>query len=428
MSPARLFIYVWATWLLLAVSAPFIEYPFSKSPHAFSLLWVCNVAFLVPFFLLSRYIPTSTNNRSSTESLLPFKLHAEQQTLQLARLLCFVLGSLSLTLRLAVKLKTAGIGAGLNPIAIRAALLEEGASSGSLDIIAAVFYPFCLFYFVFNQLYVDQKGSPNPLITGSLFIMITLDSIMVGGVTGLALNYAYIWFSSKQAYSKISAKLITLCAAILLIAGYLFYLRVESMYDGVSIYLTVKDGSWLMHLDPAIYDLVSNEGLVGYLCFVTFYISYYFTHGVYEFYYLVDKFDTMNFAYGQLQFGVILKALNFIGFNFEDYTSLQSRINIIVGHYQTFWGNAYMDFGYGAILEATILGFAALLFYIKRIQGTIGGHISYPLIQSLIIYSIFANGLSGERFYIVAIAPVATLAYLGIRSLVYHKMNLQSSK
>ncbi len=130
---------------------------------------------------------------------------------------------------------------------------------------------------------------------------------------------------------------------------------------------------------------------------------------------MVQYFDENNYFYGQYQFYIPTKLLKYFNLISGVGAEYFYQANPMPGHFQTFWGPAYMDFGLLILLEAFLIGVISGVLYLNCCRGRLLGLILYPYIQVNIILGFLASGIIGERFYffvsLVLLAIICSITF-----------------
>lgn len=200
---------------------------------------------------------------------------------------------------------------------------------------------------------------------------------------------------------------------VLFVMNLILFNRLEAMglsyhdtarLSGYTYFVPLTDG-FLTFLDR------SGETLSKTLFLVAHYAQY-VLHGVFEFVFLFENYSGSH-TFGTYQFFYVFKALgNFlgIGLNIEDVLSGIPR----VGVYETFWGSAYVDFGYFALPFGFLIGLIAGILWRKAYAGDIFSLPLYAVFLYILALSPIVNGIlfSGGLFYILSFSLFKAISKL----------------
>jgi hypothetical protein len=236
-----------------------------------------------------------------------------------------------------------------------------------------------------------------------------------GGIMASAAALLYFYFchrifaSSRRDNTQLKRwrllMLVVLSGGALLIASSIFMERIQFMYRDAAAYMSVSETLGTIRYGDSAYLLVDRYGPFA---FVPIWLVHYFTLGVHEFFYLVDNYKADHFL-GQIQLYVPIKFLTALGL-FNGVTLADfADANPVPGHYQTFWGPAYMDFGPLIFIEALLLGLLCGWLHDRCRRASIWGLVLYPYAQVNIVIAFLANGFMGERIYFLVSLIALTL-------------------
>ncbi|WP_377109901.1 hypothetical protein [Pseudoalteromonas sp. R86517] len=392
--PVKLYLYLLLLWLILAALSP-IDFNVKLDALNVIVLIVLNVLLFLGF-LFGQKLPIKSrgagfvlaNNNLVSKRLLPT---------------VFSLGLIGFILKMYTLFIIKGVPLTLNVIDIRLLLLNDiGAGKGGvLSLVAGILFPFCL---LFIPLYfsISDKSTKEKLLFKSMLLLLIVDSLFSGGGTSIVIVFLYCLFSTKNfIITKSRFILITLgVLTVFALAGYLWLLRLEQMFGGIQSYLHEFNGQWIASYPTSFIKEVDEESFLSVVNYIFTWISYYFIHGVYEFIYLLNNFNSSLHTLGLSQGYLFFKFFGILGIDVPSVAAIAS-VNVILGHYQTFWGLAYIDFGYMFLAEVFLLGIICSFLYRKKEEGYYSGIIFYPFIQSQLIYSFLSNPLNGQISYMI---------------------------
>ena len=372
-----------------------IKYKVDYTNGAVLIVVALQLSIIIGFFLSQRLY---SNMRFSYSSHI---IGSELQRVVLPIL--FLVGCIGFALKLYTMFFIKGVPLTINPIEIRLALLNDiGAGrGGGASIIAAVLYPFCLL-FIPLYMQVERHDLKVKFMFFVILMILLVDALLTGGGTSLIITFLYLIFSLKgrrlslRAFSGILFALVVLLS----IASVMWLARLETMFGGVTPYLNHFSASWIAHYDQEFISVYNDESFFDKFLYIVSWLSYYFVHGYFEFIHLLVNFDFDNVTYGMNQAYLALKLLAAFGIDMPSKEFLLSG-NIIQGHYQTFWGLAFIDFGYLFLIESFFLAWLSGYLYYSKRAGLFSGVIFYPYIQTQIIYSFLSNSLSGQVSYLI---------------------------
>ena len=392
--PAKLYLALAFLWLLLYVSSP-ITYDVEFTLVNLLTLVAIQAALFVGFFISQRLY----RNCHTTDSYGCISNEIKEVVLPLV----FYLGCFGFFLKMYTLFFIKGAPLTLNPIAIRLALLNEigAGQGGALSILAAIFFPFCLIYI---PLYfkANNLGIVLKVMLAIVIIFVAFDAVLSGGGTSITISFLYIVFSTKVSRFSTTKILILLLGIFLIfaLAGWMWLERLDTMFGGVAPYLKEFNGKWIANYSASFTNNYDKDSLIWNAYYIYSWIGYYFVHGYIELVHLTNEFNLNNVTFGINQTYLFFKFFGMLGMQVPSADELAS-INIVQGHYQTFWGLAFLDFGYLFLVEVILLGWVcSYLFYSKK-RGAFTGIVFYPYIQTQIIYSFLSNSLNGQISYLI---------------------------
>lgn len=391
--PVKLFFSLILLWSILAITSP-IEYTVDYR--------ISNVAFLISLFLCL-FIGLFTGQSFSKKiKYTPSDVDISFELKKTILPVLFYLGVIGAFLKVYVLFFVKGVPLTLDPIIIRLALLNDVGvgKGGSLSIVSAILFPLLYLYI---PLFFTQRKASRGLKTKLLVVLffIIADGVLSGGGTSIIVAFLFFIFSTNiSKLSRSQTVLIVLTSFLLFgFASYMWLLRLETMYGGVQSYMQIFNGYWIASYNDWFMRNYDEYSVLWQLYYVYSWVNYYFVHGVYEFLHLVNLFESEH-TYGMSQIQLFYKLFGMIGLASHSVEDISS-VNIISGHYQTFWGLAFIDFGYFSLIEALLIGFLCSYIYYSKIAGRFVGIIFYPYLQAQLVYSFLSNSLIGQVTYIV---------------------------
>jgi hypothetical protein len=405
--PVKLYLCLVALWGLLALLVP-IEYNVNLSATNVLVLILLNILLMAGFYSGQKVLVFRR----------PSRLVDIQNSLNSKRLLplIFLVAVLGFMLKLYILFVVKGAPFTYNPVEIRLALLNDiGAGQGGiLSIVAGVLFPFNL---ILLPIYfsINDKSKKEKLMFYMTLLLLCIDALLSGGGTSITIVFLYSLFSTKR-FILDKYRIIYILLGVLLVfsfAGYMWLIRLDSMYGGVGPYLQEFSGKWIASYSTSYINNFNENSVYSLVGYIFTWISYYFVHGVYELIYLMNNFDVNLHTFGVSQGYLFYKFFGMLGVAVPASSELAS-VNVILGHYQTFWGLAYIDFGYFFLLEAFVVGFICSHLHKKKQQGYYSGIIFYPFLQAQLVYSFLSNPLNGQITYII-FSGILLIFYIHIK-------------
>lgn len=292
---------------------------------------------------------------------------------------------------------------------VRLSLGDLGESSGAISAIAGILFSlsyavFCLGRTLWPRLTIAEK-----IFVTCISIYPIIEGLAQGGIMAAAAASLYYYFvhktitQSQQTFEKKTRNkrrtkimMMILAITIFVMSSIVYVDRVTHMYDDITLFMTLSEANGTINYSDNAFKIVEALGAIG---FIPIWLLHYFTLGIHELYYLINNFDGDNYFYGQYQIYILIKFLKLFGLFTEVSLSNFYFANPMPGHYQTFWGPAYMDFGPFFLIEAALAGSISTFFYRKYMTGKAIGIAVYPYLMVFIILGFLANGLVGERLY-----------------------------
>jgi len=246
-----------------------------------------------------------------------------------------------------------------------------------------------------------------------LFCINPIFSFVFGGRSILFMTAGLIVITWSLLVPKVTKPqllcLFGLGAALFFVTMYLFVGRVtEAVGEHVEI---LAAGSHYTKLVPLNIDTIETmrdlPRLERYFLYYVTSVGQYIVHGVFEFFYLVQaKSQEQGLLWGRYQFTLYDQALRAM-LGPGDVPDLEV-FNPTTGLFSTFWGPAYIDFGYLMVIYGFLFGYVT-----GRVRGLVerGDLFALPL-YALLIFQIFlvpiANGL------LMASSVVLNVGFFGI--------------
>ena len=405
--PDSLFIRLAIIWAILAVLAPF-RFTFDYNLYPLFLIVAVSLAFL----LGCRYSPGIYNHNVNV-----YKLQTWKSGSSFKRLLWFIIliALIGCSLRGYDRLISRGLSDLVNTTDARLLLINQGESLSSTAVIAAAMFPWTYCVFFMGRVGWFRLNIVEKSFVILLSIYPVVDGFLQGGIIGSSTALLFYYFTTKTIKNENASanniavnnivKMIML-SIISIIIGLIFLDRIDSMFTDILEYMDYSEKNGTIFYTKNAYILINNFGSFGFLLI---WVIHYFTLGVHELFFLIDNYN-YYFFYGKNQAYILFKIIRFLGFYRIGDTSMLDEANPVIGHYQTFWGPAYMDFGWAIIIEALLAGIISIKLYWYAVTDNIFGLTLYPYFQMIIIFGFLANGLDGERLYfLIALSSLSFL-------------------
>lgn len=148
---------------------------------------------------------------------------------------------------------------------------------------------------------------------------------------------------------------------------------------------------------------VVQDGLYGYID-----VTWYITHGWYEYVKTLEFADPNDLAWGGAQFATGFYFLRTIGLDVSGEETWQRNLPTY-GFYTTFFGPVYLDFGIGwGCVYCVVLGIMAQRLWLGALQRKSLGTLTYPFVASVLL-NVMTNNLivNGLGTPILAVTMVA---------------------
>lgn len=246
-----------------------------------------------------------------------------------------------------------------------------------------------------------------------LFFVNPIFSFVFGGrsVVVAAVGLAAIsWLLVVPAVSRRHVfGMICLVSVVFLVTMYLFVARsVEAVGAQVDRLASLSSYTKLVPLDAdTIFTMRDLPGLGRYLLFYVTSVGQYVLHGVFEFFYLVRaKSPDQSLLWGQYQFTPYdLAQRAILGSSSVPDPEIYNPTS---GLFSTFWGPAYIDFGYLMVVYGFVLGYVT-----GRIGKLVekGDLFALPLYALLILQIFLVPIVNGV---LMASAVILNVGFFGI--------------
>ena len=244
-------------------------------------------------------------------------------------------------------------------------ILAEESEVGLLSIIAAIFTPFILVLFVYSFIYRKfyKKLILIPLLSiGAIFFIILLSLSLGSRSIILVYLFTIILCFYTIINNNISNKAVFLSILVMLPLLMIFngmFNEVRSTAFGMDSFSLIEKtaSSFFFNINEniinTIYSYRFDNDLLYYLFIGFLNFTQYYTHGLFELLFLIENYQEQS-TMGLLNFGVIIKFFNVVGFNIDNsFEAVRS------GTFLTLFGPNYYDFGFiGGIIFTFILSYA----------------------------------------------------------------------
>lgn len=257
-------------------------------------------------------------------------------------------------------------------------ILEDAGGSNIFSLIGGVLYPLCyVSLFVLLSSWGQDKTDKKKyyIVSLLLFSYPTLDSMLIGSRSLMIVNFTMLLlYGLYFKFIRINIKTLLLLPVVLcavgLLSGFLFLNRLE--YMGLDYLYSALNSVYAFTVEP-------NDWVLGKifnsddLSFLTYYsllnTGQYFTHGLFEFFYMYDHFNAEN-TYGAYNFSAYYK---FVTILTGDYTTMDAVANAQprIGTFTTFLGPVFVDFGWVGPVYMFFFGFVAGRIWSKCVSGEV---------------------------------------------------------
>lgn len=363
MSPARAFLYGVLVYAFIYMCFP-VESIYTPSAGAVTYVFACSILFLMGA-LLGQVI----NSRVAKPAMMTFDARFYRQVTFVAMIGVFF--------KLIDKFLVRGISiaAGVE----NRDMLEDAGGSNVFSLFGGILYPFC-YISAFVLLSAWSKGEKKKKVyyylSFLMFMFPAFDSLVAGSrslmlvnMTLLMLYGVYFRIIRFNFYSAMAVPVIL--SGVFLLSGYVFLNRLDYMgLDYLSSALnsvyafTIAPNDWIL---GRIFNTETSGEFLVYYSILN--MGQYFTHGLFEFFYLYDHFTAEN-TYGAYNFAIYVKFfLVFISDQsfLERVASAQPR----VGTFTSFLGPVFVDFGLLGPIYMFLFGFISGKIWRKCVNGNL---------------------------------------------------------
>lgn len=252
-----------------------------------------------------------------------------------------------------------------------------------------------------------------------LFLVTPLFSILHGGRSTLVIVFGMMAVTVLILLPRLSRRTwimgglgtLTIFAATMVT----FLMRIDD--SGISIDQVVRDAGFTQLLPVSDAGLAFLDSAPNWLAMVTFYllsVAQYTVHGVFEFFVLLrekSQFDE-GLLWGRYEFFLIDQLFRFI--DPEGAMANLELYNTRSGVFTTFWGPAFIDFGYlGTIVFSFLFGLVAAFFRARVAVCDLFALPLYVLLVVQIAMMPIANAIqaSGLLYYDLGLFALWLLAW-----------------
>ena len=350
LAPLSALLYGLSAWVALLIVAPVDPvWPSSLEPVALLVLAVAAMG-------LGCVLPATFYPVARTAFLVAPARFRKALTL------CLVLGLAGAVLKLMDLLVLRGIAIG-DPIDVARSQAERGGSS-IVSILAAALGPFGLASLALaaagKSAALRARIGLAPLL---LAAAIPAMGLLLGSRSTLMMACLYGIVIAALLAVRITARqaALTFTATLAMLLGFnlLFLLRLQQY--GIDARFAARYSAYteLVPTTRAYLDLVDNGGMFGGLLAGLASLFQYALSGIFEFFSLVDS-KREDFGFGAYQFSFIDKFIAFVTGGSAQASDIRlDLLNPRTGVFQSFFGPAYIDFGYFVVVFSLAFGAAA---------------------------------------------------------------------
>lgn len=316
----------------------------------------------------------------------------------------FGFGVLGLIIRLIDRvLIRAGGNISMDFMANREMFASEG--GGILALIGGVLSSFLLFLpaFIAISRAAGRKYLSHWLMLFVCIFFALLDMLLQGSRSGLVIFLMLVSLSMVMtAQIRVRVRSAVVIGMLVIMAvwasGMMFWIRTTQMGLDPVASMTL---SGYANFAPASQDLIryleatGASGLGGFIYAFT-HLAQYMTHGVYEFYYVVDNVSSPS-TYGMMSFYIPVK-IWFVVTGQPALETLLQDAQLRPGVYTTLFGPLLYDFGlYGGLIASMVFG--VVIGWVSRqvFRGNIGWFPMYLLFCTFVVFfpvvNLFVSGM-----------------------------------
>lgn len=311
------------------------------------------------------------------------------------------IGLAGMALRIYDRVALRGVDYSGSAAELRETLSNVGA--GPLGAIAGVLFPFCLVPLV---VLLASKFKPRQIplyvIAIAVFALPTIESLAQLSRSVLLLSAVMIFaaitctkFRGNTANRKLLLFTAGLIAAMAILSTIIFVNRLEG--EDRQLSESVITSVYAENLQPnetAWAGLVAGSDLEKRYYSIILPNGMYYLSGAYEFTTLWLRPDTQTFAYGGYNFIAFVRAFQIL-FSPNSEPMNEAALVYRIGVFQTFFGNAWVDFGYFAPLVLIAMGFFCRYLGLKARAGNLNVLPLYLFIVVIVFFMPVGNFVNG---------------------------------
>ena len=284
---------------------------------------------------------------------------------------------------------------------VRETLTQVGA--GPVAAVAAVLFPFCLIpLLVLLASKFRPRQIPLYIIAITIFFLPTIESLAQLSrsilLTSIVLLFAAITctkFKGNPANKKLVLATVGGIVLMAVASTAIFISRLEGEDRRLSE--SVLGSVYADHMQPtetAWAGLVAGSDLEKRYYSIILPNGMYYISGAYEFSDLWLRPDVQDFAYGAYNFIAFVRAVQIL-FAPDSEPLDEARLVYRVGAFQTFFGGAWVDFGYFAPLVLLIMGYFSRHLGLRARAGNFNVMPLYLFIVVIIFFMPVGNFVNG---------------------------------
>lgn len=276
--------------------------------------------------------------------------------------------------------------------------------AGGVAIVGAIMFAFLVVLPPIVAKWPGYFSRPERFLGFGMMLFLVVDSIVKGGTMTAFFALVYVFFclannrTSGKKFGILRYGRFALALFVLLILGGSFFAeRVNIMHGNVQRFMMINQTSNFVTFSDAALESVEIP-VIGDSLFLIYWFLDYILQPFSEFAYLFQHESVLGAAGGNLQFSVFFKAGEFAGL--VENAGEAFFLNPRYGKYQTFLGDAVLDFGVaGALIQLFVCGlFAGWVYKSFQANGLFGVFL-LALVQMIILSAFIINPLSGVASY-----------------------------
>jgi hypothetical protein len=311
------------------------------------------------------------------------------------------IGLAGMALRLYDRVALRGVDYAGSAADLRETLSSVGA--GPVAAVAAVLFPFCLIpLLVLLASRFKPRQIPLYVIAIAIFFLPTIESLAQLSrsilLTSIVLLFAGITctkFGGNAANRKLLVATIGGIVLMAVASTAIFVSRLEETYRRLSE--SVLQSVYADHLQPtetAWVGLVAGTDLERRYYSIILPNGMYYISGAYEFSDLWLRPDVQNFSYGAYNFIAFVRAAQIL-FAPDSEPLDEATLVYKTGVFQTFFGNAWVDFGYFAPLVLVLMGYFTRYLGLRARAGNLNVLPLYLFLVVIIFFMPVGNFVNG---------------------------------